>query len=74
MIKQHSPCSDTFGCLYYPRSKDYGLCSFLKEVYIFFQGWFALRYVVIRDTAKPKELLSELAELELTFSVGLFTL
>lgn len=38
------------------------------------QGWFAPRYMVTRDTAKPKELLLELAESKLTFSVGLFTL
>lgn len=64
--KLHSPCSDTSGCLHYPRSKEYGLCSFLKKVCILFQGWLALRYVVRTDTAKHKELLSELTKLKLT--------
>lgn len=53
MVKQHSPCSDTFGCCYYPRSKEYGLCPFLKEVCLLFQSWFTPRYLVIRNTAKP---------------------
>lgn len=66
-VEQCSPCLDAFGCLYYPRSKDCGLCPFLKEVYLLFRGWFTRRCMVIRDTAEPKELWSELAKLELTF-------
>lgn len=64
--KPCSPCLDTSGCLYCPRSKDCGLCSFLKKVRVLFQGWLVLTYMVRTDTANHEELLSELAKLKLT--------